>query len=77
MPDVTASYETTLDFYVFLNNFNMKFKKIMYFHQNVTDCVSNQYTHFHMLKCQMSLQVTECLFILLCFLGIFIHIYCH
>ena len=32
---------------------------LLYLRQTFTDCVSNQNTHFDMLKCQMLLQITE------------------
>ena len=44
-----------------------------HFDQTFTEYVSNQYTHFGILKCQVWLQVMEGSLILLCFLGIFKH----
>ena len=43
-----------------------------YCDKKFTEFVSNQYTHFYILTCQMLLQVMECPLILLRFLGIFI-----
>ena len=42
-----------------------------YLHQTFTECGSNQYTYFHVSICQMWLQVTERLLVLLHFLGTF------
>ena len=57
MPDVTASYGTLLGFIAFLGIFVCYRRPFMselsYFHQISTDCVSNQYTHFDLLTCQM------------------------
>ena len=41
------------------------------FHQTFTKYVSNQYTHFDVLTCQMWLQVMKCSLILLSFFGYF------
>ena len=46
-----------------------------YLHQTFIEYMSNQYTYFHISTCQMWLHVMECPFILLRFLGFFIHYY--
>ena len=48
-----------------------------YFHQTVTECVSNQYAQFDILTYQMSLQVMECPLILKRFFFIFSCLNCY
>ena len=64
MSDVNASYETLLDFITFLGisihyRRSLMYEIVFYLHQIFTDCMSNQYTHFDMLACQIYPQDTE------------------
>ena len=73
MPDVTASYETFLDYVAFFCEFShivnnhtepsinnhITISEVFYLHQTFTDYVSDQCTYFGISTCQMWLQVME------------------
>ena len=63
MPDVSASYGTSLDLIaflsVFIHNWWPFMSELYYLHQTFTDSVSDQYTQFGILTCQMWLKVME------------------